>query len=101
MPLPSAYLDGRVLAVKHVLQFASYDGQRCRVQVGGGENLIELSLLLLEGLGQSCQLLLKEQVLEVGFLLNLMNGLRVKTMLSDRRKKRNRLRRKGGNRSES
>ena len=45
------------------------------VQVGGGQDLVELGLLLLQAEGQRSQLPLQEKVLEAALLLHLQDGL--------------------------
>ena len=57
------------------LQFPCDHGEGSGVEVGGGQDLVELSLLLLQRVGQGRQLLLQQQVLEAALLLHLVDGL--------------------------
>lgn len=57
------------------LQFACDHAEGGVVQVGGRQHLVELSLLLLQGVGQSPQFPLQQEVLKATLLLHLLDGL--------------------------
>lgn len=61
-----------------ILQYLKFPGDNsecCGIEVGGGQDLIELGLFLLQGVSKCPQFLLKKEILEVTLLLHLMDGL--------------------------
>ena len=60
--------DGAVLGVEDVLELARDDAERRWVEIRGGEDFVELRVLLLERVGQLDDFALEHQLLEVRFL---------------------------------
>ena len=61
--------------LKTYLELARNDGQCSGIQVGRGEDFVQLSFLLLQRVVKSLQLLLQEQILEISLLLHFVYGL--------------------------